>query len=101
MRNLTILLSLIFITGCSSLQFKYALNHIGYIDGIYNDDTVKVEVIESDFDLRRKFRFDNRFRWDYSMYTCMNQSYMCSDFFGEIECLEMDLVSHLGIFLLE
>lgn len=82
MRNLTILLSLIFITGCSSLQFKYAtLNHAGYIDGIYNDDTVKVEVIESDFDLRRKFRFDNRFRWDYSMYA-MNQSYMWhSDFF--------------------
>ena len=59
MRNLTILLSVIFITSCSSLQLKYStLNHVGYIDGIYNDDTVKVDVIDNDFQLQRKFRFN-------------------------------------------
>ena len=60
-------------------------------------DTIKIDVLDSEWDINRKFRFDNKFRWNYSMYA-MNQDYIIIKIsFGEIECIEMVLDSHLGI----
>ena len=31
-------------------------------------DTIKIDVLDSEWDINRKFRFDNKFRWNYSLY---------------------------------
>ena len=82
MRNLTILLFVITITSCSPLQFKYStLNHAGQIDGIYNNKTVKIDTIENEFQLARKFRTDDRFRWDFAQYAMRQDMRWSYDFY--------------------
>ena len=68
-KALLIVLSLIFISSCSSLQFKYStLNHAAAIDGIYNSGyTFKIDTL-NEFQLRNKLRTDFQFRFDYAKY---------------------------------
>ena len=66
----------ILLASCSSVQFKYStLNHAQTVDGIYNSNTVFVDVpigTQIDtlnyFQLQRKLRTDFRFRYDYAQY---------------------------------
>jgi len=73
MRNLLLLLSILLLTSCSSLQFKYStLNYTSNLDGIYSTSNPTITVIDNEFELDRRFRTDDRFRWDYAQYA-MNQ----------------------------
>ena len=73
MRNLLVLLSILLLTSCSSLQLKYSvLNHVSNLDGIYSTSNPTITVIDNEFELDRRFRTDDRFRWDFAQYA-MNQ----------------------------
>ena len=78
------LLVLFLFSSCSSAWYMANNNYNN--DPIYGivestGDTIKIDVLDSDWDLNRKFRFDNKFRWNYSMYA-MNQDYIWhQDFF--------------------
>lgn len=68
-KALVIVISLIFISSCNSLQFKYStLNHVASLDGIYNSRyTFKIDTL-NEFQLRNKLRTDFQFRYDYAQY---------------------------------
>lgn len=78
------LLVLFLFSSCSSAWYMASNNYNN--DPIYGivestGDTIKIDVLDSDWDLNRKFRFDSKFRWNYSMYA-MNQDYIWhQDFF--------------------
>ena len=59
-------LILMLLTSCASFQLT-TLNH----DPMYPDE-MKVDVIDNEFQLARKLRTDDRFRWDFAQYA-MNQ----------------------------
>ena len=60
------------------------------------DDTIKIDYIRFRMGYNRKFRFDNKFRWNYSNNTSVRRLYLPIKIsFGEIECIEMVLDSHL------
>jgi len=63
MRHLVyIIFVLLLTTSCASFQLT-TLNH----DPMYPDE-MKVDVIDNEFQLARKFRTDDRFRWDFAQY---------------------------------
>jgi hypothetical protein len=63
MRKLITLLVLgLLMTSCGTFQFT-TLNH----DPMYPDQ-MKVDVIDNEFQLARKFRTDDRFRWDFAQF---------------------------------
>ena len=65
MRNIVLLLVVMILSGCSSLQFQYnTLNAAAQLDSIYGD----VEIIETESDVRRKLARDFRFRLDLQRY---------------------------------
>ena len=71
MRRTLILVILGFLlTSCGTTYQLSTLNH----DPIYGPDgtEIKVDTIDSEFQLARKFRTDDRFRWDFAQYA-MNQ----------------------------
>ena len=69
MRNLLLLLPILLLTSCSSLQFRYAtLNYAASVDGIYSSQPIQVDVIDNEFELARKFRTDDTFRWNFAQY---------------------------------
>jgi len=69
MKKLLLLVSLIFLTSCSSLQFRYGtLNAVSTYDGIYYNKNSKVEVIENEFEFQRKLQWDDEFRWNFSQF---------------------------------
>jgi len=78
------LLVLFLFSSCSSAWYMASNNYNN--DPIYGivestGDTIKIDVLDSEWDINRKFRFDNKFRWNYSMYA-MNQDYIWhQDFF--------------------
>lgn len=53
---------LMLLTSCASFQLT-TLNH----DPMYPDE-MKVDVIDNEFQLARKLRTDDRFRWDFAQY---------------------------------
>ena len=74
MRHLLFILWVLLLTSCSS---TYQLSSYYNNDPIYGvveqtGDTIKIDVIDSDWDLDRKFRFDDKFRWNFAQYA-MNQ----------------------------
>ncbi len=61
----------ILLTSCSAVQFKYStINH----DPIYdnNGNEIKINTIDNEYELARKFRTDDTFRWNFAQYA-MNQ----------------------------
>ena len=66
MKNTVILLFAVLLTGC---QTTYQISTLNY-DPIYGPDNteLKLEVINSDYALNRKFRTDDRFRWNYAKF---------------------------------
>ena len=93
------LLVLFLFSSCSSAWYMANNNYNN--DPIYGivestGDTIKIDVLDSEWDINRKFRFDNKFRWNYSM--CYRpRLYRYQDFFWRNRMLEMVLDSHLGI----
>jgi len=74
MRHLLFILWVLLLTSCSS---TYQLSSYYNNDPIYGvvestGDTIKIDVLDSDWDLDRKFRFDDKFRWNFAQYA-MNQ----------------------------
>ena len=62
----------ILLTSCSAVQLKYStINH----DPIYdnNGKEVKINTINNEYELARKFRTDDTFRWNFAQYA-MNQN---------------------------
>ena len=78
------LIVLFLLSSCSSAWYMASNNYNN--DPIYGvvestGDTIKIDVLDSEWDINRKFRFDNKFRWNYSLYA-MNQDYIWhQDFF--------------------
>ena len=69
MRKLLLLLTIVLLTSCSSLQFRYAtLNYAASIDGIYSSQPIQVDVIDNDWDFARKLRNDWNFRQDFAWF---------------------------------
>jgi hypothetical protein len=69
MRNLLLLLPILLLTSCSSLQFKYAtLNYAASVDGIYSSQPIQVDVIDNDWDFARKLRNDWNFRQNFAWF---------------------------------
>ena len=69
MRKLLLLLTIVLLTSCSSLQFRYAtLNYAASIDGIYSSQPIQVDVIDNDWDFARKLRNDWSFRQDFTWF---------------------------------
>jgi hypothetical protein len=68
MRKL-LLLTIVLLSSCSSLQLKYAtLNYAASIDGIYSSQPIQVDVIDNDWDFARKLRNDWSFRQDFTWF---------------------------------
>ena len=69
MRKLLLLLPILLLTSCSSLQFRYAtLNYAASVDGIYSSQPIQVDVIDNDWDFARKLRNDWKFRQDFAWF---------------------------------
>ena len=70
MRHLIYILWVLLLTSCGT---TYQISTLNY-DPIYGpDDTeIEVDVIDNEFELARKFRTDDKFRWDFAQYA-MNQ----------------------------
>ena len=69
MRKLLLLLPILLLTSCNSLQFKYAtLNYAASVDGIYSSQPIQVDVIDNDWDFARKLRNDWNFRQDFAWF---------------------------------
>jgi hypothetical protein len=69
MRNLLLLLPILLLTSCSSLQFRYAtLNYAASVDGIYSSQPIQVDVIDNDWDFARKLRNDWNFRQNFAWF---------------------------------
>ena len=66
MRNTLYLLFVLLFTSCGTTYQLSTLNH----DPIYdnNGNVVDVTVIDNEFQLARKLRTDDRFRWDFAQY---------------------------------
>ena len=64
------LLILFFINGCATYKLS-TLNH----DPIYDSagNSVDISVINNEFELARKFKTDDTFRWNFARYA-MNQT---------------------------
>ena len=69
MRKLLLLLPILLLTSCSSLQFRYAtLNYAASVGGIYSSQPIQVDVIDNDWDFARKLRNDWNFRQDFAWF---------------------------------
>jgi hypothetical protein len=69
MRKLLLLLTIVLLSSCNSLQFRYAtLNYAASIDGIYSSQPIQVDVIDNDWDFARKLRNDWNFRQDFAWF---------------------------------
>ena len=69
MRKLLLLLTIVLLTSCSSLQFRYAtLNYAASNDGLYSTQTIKFDIIDNDWDFARKLRNDWSFRQDFTWF---------------------------------
>lgn len=68
MRYILIFL-ILFLTGCSS---TYQLSSYYSDDPIYgvtqSGDSIRVDIIENDFEFNRKLRFDSKFRWNFATF---------------------------------
>ena len=66
MRNILYLLFVLLFTSCGTTYHLSTLNY----DPIYGSDgtEIKVDTIDSEFQLARKFRTDDRFRWDFAQF---------------------------------
>jgi hypothetical protein len=62
MRNILTLLFVLLLSSCGTFQLT-TLNH----DPMYPDE-LKVDVIDNEFQLARKLRTDDRFRWDFAQF---------------------------------
>jgi len=78
MKNLIYLLLVTLTISCSSFRVS-TLNY----DPIYGPDgtEIKVDTIESEWELNRKFRFDDRFRWDFAQYAMTQNLRWHTDFY--------------------
>ena len=72
MRNILYLLFVLLFTSCGTTYHLSTLNY----DPIYGPDgtEIKVDTIDNEFQLARKFRTDFRFRYDFATYAS-NQPY--------------------------
>ena len=63
------ILFILFLTGCSS---TYQLSSYYSDDPIYgvtqSGDSIRVDIIENDFEFNRKLRFDSKFRWNFAQF---------------------------------
>ena len=66
MRHLIYILWVLLLTSCGT---TYQLSTLNY-DPIYGSDgtEIKIDTIDSEWDLQRKLRKDFRFRWDFATY---------------------------------
>ena len=66
MRNILTLLFVLLLSSCGTTYQLSTLNH----DPIYdnNGNVVDVTVIDNEFQLARKFRTDDTFRWNFAQY---------------------------------
>ena len=81
MRNLLILIFASLLTSCGSTYKLSTLNHDPnyYIEGT----DVQVDVIDNDFDLARKFRTDDSFRWDFARFAMRQDMRWHYDFYWD------------------
>ena len=66
---------LMLLTSCASFQLT-TLNH----DPMYPDE-MKVDVIDNEFQLARKLRTDDRFRWDFAQFAMKQDMRWNYDFY--------------------
>jgi len=66
MRHLIYILWVLLLTSCGT---TYQISTLNY-DPIYGPDgtEIKVDVVENEFELARKFRTDDKFRWDFAQF---------------------------------
>ena len=65
MKKITFLFVLFLLTSCGN--FKVAtLNHTP--KAFVTSTGIKVDVIDSEFALHRKFNYDDKFRWNYTQF---------------------------------
>lgn len=62
-RNILLILLGLLLTSCGATYQLSTINH----EPEYIDD-IRVDVIENEFELNRKLRFDSQFRWDFARY---------------------------------
>ena len=81
MRNLLILIFASLLTSCGSTYKLSTLNHDPnyHIEGT----DVQVDVIDNDFDLARKFRTDDSFRWDFARFAMRQDMRWHYDFYWD------------------
>ena len=77
MRHLIYILWVLLLTSCGT---TYQLSTLNY-DPIYGSDgtEIKIDTIDSEWDLQRKLRKDFRFRWDFATYAS-SQPYALRNF---------------------
>ena len=66
MRHLIYILWVLLLTSCGTTYHLSTLNH----DPIYDDagNEINVNIIDNEFELARKFRTDDTFRWNFAQY---------------------------------
>jgi hypothetical protein len=75
MRNILTLLFVLLLSSCGTFQLT-TLNH----DPMYPDE-LKVDVIDNEFQLARKLRTDDRFRWDFAQFAMRQDMRWNTDFY--------------------
>ena len=80
MRRTLILVILGFLlTSCGTTYQLSTLNHDPIYDG--NGEVVDVSIINNEFELARKFRFDDTFRWNFAQYAMRQDMRWNYDFY--------------------
>ena len=79
MRNILYLLFVLLFTSCGTTYHLSTLNY----DPIYGPDgtEIKVDTIDNEFQLARKFRTDDRFRWDFAQFAMRQDMRWNYDFY--------------------
>ena len=79
MRHLIYILWVLLLTSCGT---TYQISTLNY-DPIYGPDgtEIKVDVVENEFELARKFRTDDTFRWNFAQYAMRQDMRWNYDFY--------------------
>ena len=79
MRNILTLLLVLLLSSCGTTYQLSTLNH----DPIYdnNGKEIQINVIDNEFELARKFRTDDKFRWDFAQFAMRQDMRWNYDFY--------------------
>ena len=79
MRNILTLLFVLLLSSCGTTYQLSTLNH----DPIYdnNKKEIQINVIDNEFELARKFRTDDKFRWDFAQFAMRQDMRWNYDFY--------------------